>query len=281
MDKFVGGMQWPVLYVPRRVQTGVGQTAVTCDLRHCRRRLWLVPASRCAEAVVEGPYGTSTGSQTHPREPRLHDGRHVTWIGATGAVLLTTASKGWSRKVVCRSTTAAGREGRAGTKTRPKTAYGGRFDDNYQKAPQDLNRNQPPPTTSRSPKTGAWSDEIPESESMRQGQFKSPWTGQVYDRWAPEGVKQQKTDRQGGLGRARAFETPAQRDLRTAPVEKEVPDWQKYYPGTAPARLEPPKRNKKLLDRHAYRAGSFSDIFKQLVVSTMIDLKASSLAMQR
>merc|ERR1712129_655962 len=72
---------------------------------------------------------------------------------------------------------------------------------------------------------------------------------------------------------ARAFETPAQRDLRTAPVEKEVPDWQKYYPGTAPARLEPPKGNKKLLERHAYRAGSFSDIFKQLVVSTMIDLK--------
>ena len=34
---------------------------------------------------------------------------------------------------------------------------------------------------------------------------------QVYDRWAPEGKVQRKTDRQGGLARARAFETPTQR----------------------------------------------------------------------
>ena len=33
----------------------------------------------------------------------------------------------------------------------------------------------------------------------------------VYDRWAPEGKVQRKTDRQGGLARARAFETPTQR----------------------------------------------------------------------
>lgn len=34
---------------------------------------------------------------------------------------------------------------------------------------------------------------------------------QVYDRWSPEGKIQSKTDRQGGLARARAFETPTQR----------------------------------------------------------------------
>ena len=34
---------------------------------------------------------------------------------------------------------------------------------------------------------------------------------EVYDRWSPEGKIQRKTDRQGGLARARAFETPTQR----------------------------------------------------------------------
>ena len=35
---------------------------------------------------------------------------------------------------------------------------------------------------------------------------RSPWTGQVYDRWAPIGLKQKGTDRQGGLGRAGALD---------------------------------------------------------------------------
>lgn len=225
---------------------------------------------------MEGPFGTSTGSQTRPTELRQHGRQHVCWIGTTSAALLTTALKGWSRRCGCRSAAASVREGRTGMQTRNKNPYGGKFEvrDDFKKASQDVDKNRPPPS-SRHPKTGAWSDEVPESENMRQGQYTSPWTGQVYDRWAPDGLKQKETDRQGGLGRSRAFETPAQRDLRTAPPEVEVPEWKKYHPDLIPAHLKPRERKKKVLDRHAYSAGGFSDIFKQLVVSTITDLKVT------
>jgi len=274
MDNFVGGAQWPVARAPSRIKTGLGHSE-TRGLRSCRRHLWwMIPASRSAESVMEGPFGTSTGSQTRPKKPKGHNMKQVAWIGASGVALLTTASKGWSRRCVRRSA-AAVRVGGARTQTRHKNPHGGRFqdDEHDQGSQQDFDRNRPPPNTGRKPKTGAWSDEVPESENMRQGQFKSPWTGQVYDRWVPDGLKQKSTDRQGGLGRSRAFETPTQQELRTEPAEKEVPEWQKYYPGLAPQHLMPQKKNKKVLDRHAFRAGSFSDIFKQLVVSTIADLK--------
>jgi len=234
----------------------------------------VMPKSRCIDSVVEGPYGTSTSSQT--QHQTQHEQRRVTWIGATGAIVLMAASRGRSPKKTVGS--AAGRGVHGEVKTRREKPYSGRVDDDddaySQRATQNLDHSRPPPrNTGRRPKTGAWSDEDPENENMRQGQFTSPWTGQVYDRWAPDGLKQKGTDRQGGLGRSRAFETAGQRELRTAPVEKEVPEWQKYMPGLAPAHLKPPVKKKKVLERHAYRAGSFADIFKQLVVSSVLDLK--------
>mmetsp|Transcript_26261 Transcript_26261/g.81865 ORF Transcript_26261/g.81865 Transcript_26261/m.81865 type:complete len:415 (+) Transcript_26261:769-2013(+) len=110
---------------------------------------------------------------------------------------------------------------------------------------------------------------------MRQGEFQSPWTNQVYDRWAPIGLKQKGVDRQGGLGRARAYETPAQRRLREAlnPGQRVVPEWEKFYPGLGPSHMQPPPKKERVPMRHAYRAGNFSDIFKQLVVQTVVDLK--------
>lgn len=145
----------------------------------------------------------------------------------------------------------------------------------------DLNR---PPPVSRNPKAGAWKDGRPENEDDRQGQIKSPWTGQVYDRWAPQGGKQAGTDRQGGLARARAFQTKMQRRLQEAVEEQNrdanIPEWQKYEPGMAPPHVLPAninpdgtKKEGRPPQRHAYRAGNFADIFKQIVVQTVLDLK--------
>eukprot|EP00930_Biecheleria_cincta_P038716 TRINITY_DN2659_c0_g1_i1.p1 TRINITY_DN2659_c0_g1~~TRINITY_DN2659_c0_g1_i1.p1 ORF type:complete len:655 (-),score=110.13 TRINITY_DN2659_c0_g1_i1:18-1934(-) len=145
----------------------------------------------------------------------------------------------------------------------------------------DLER---PPPMSRNPKTGAWKDGRPENEESRQGQIKSPWTGQVYDRWAPQGGKQIRTDRQGGLSRARSFQTSMQRRMQQAVEEQKrdanIPEWKKYAPGAAPLHLLPaninPDGTKKEgppPQRHAYRAGGFADIFKQIVVQTVLDLK--------
>lgn len=151
-------------------------------------------------------------------------------------------------------------------------------------SPYVQNRHEPPPLTARgTPKTGAWESGAPDTENMRQGQFRSPWTGQVYDRWAPEGKVQRKTDRQGGLARARAFETPTQRQIATAVEERladHTPEWAKFYPGLAPIEKLPPGQRRsgaqvKTFDRHAYRAGNFGDIFKQLLVHTIVELKVA------
>jgi len=136
----------------------------------------------------------------------------------------------------------------------------------------------PPPGASGGPVSGAWKDGRPESESLRQGEFTSPYTGQVYDRWAPIGLKQNGTDRQGGLGRSRAYETPMQRKIRTALTpthEPKVEEWEKYYPGTAPPMMMPkPKlRREKKLKRHGLKAGSFEDIWKQICIQAVIDCK--------
>lgn len=135
---------------------------------------------------------------------------------------------------------------------------------------------RPPPIGyGGSPKSGAWKETLPENEKMRQGEFKSPWTGQVYDRWAPIGLKQKGIDRQGGLGRSRAYETPNQRKIREAltPHKQVVKEYEKYYPGLAPPHMQPRPKKERVPVRHAYRAGNFSDVFKQLVVQTVVDLK--------
>ena len=150
------------------------------------------------------------------------------------------------------------------------------------RSPYIQNRHEPPPISARgNPKTGAWENGWSETEQMRQGQFRSPWTGQVYDRWTPEGRQQRKTDRQGGLARSRAFETPTQRQIATAVEERladTTPEWAKYYPGLAPVEKLPMSQRRsgaqvKTFDRHAYRAGNFGDIFKQLLVHTIVELK--------
>jgi len=66
-----------------------------------------------------------------------------------------------------------------------------------------------------------------------------------------------------------------QRKIREArePGEVITPEFKKFYPGTAPENVTPPERGEKKHPRHAYRAGNFSDIFKQLVVQTVVDLK--------
>lgn len=152
------------------------------------------------------------------------------------------------------------------------------------RTPYVANRNEPPPLSARgSPKTGAWEKGAPEMESMRQGQFRSPWTNQVYDRWAPEDNKQLKTDRQGGLARARAFQTPTQRQIQTAVEEREAdntPEWKKFYPGLAPVHTLPKNQRMtgaqtNVFERHAFRAGNFGDIFKQTIVQTVVDLKVN------
>jgi len=107
-------------------------------------------------------------------------------------------------------------------------------------------------------------------------QFTSPWTGKVYDRWAPIGLdgKGDEMFRQSGLGAARAWETPVQRQLRSALSEDDdVEEWEKYYPGTAPPELMPPEKQGKEKTRHAFRAGNFQDIFKQICIQTIVDLK--------
>jgi 23S rRNA A2030 N6-methylase RlmJ len=141
-------------------------------------------------------------------------------------------------------------------------------------------KNRPPPALA-TPKSGAWTEGRPENENLRQGEFRSPWTNQVYDRWAPIGLKQTGTDRQGGLGRARAYETPKQQQIREALEQeggKNVPEWQKFQPGLAPPHLLPAKMREtglpaKFKVRHAQKAGNFADIFKQLIVQTVVDLK--------
>eukprot|EP00913_Durusdinium_trenchii_P024675 g23162.t1 len=150
------------------------------------------------------------------------------------------------------------------------------------RSPYVPNRHEPPPLTARgAPKTGAWENGTPETEQMRQGQFTSPWTGQVYDRWSAEGRLQRNTDRQGGLARSRAYETPTQRQIATAVEERDsdhTPEWAKYYPGLAPVDKLPLTQRRtgaqvQTFDRHAYRAGNFGDIFKQLLVHTIVELK--------
>lgn len=141
-----------------------------------------------------------------------------------------------------------------------------------------LDPNRPPPAgASGGPRSGAWTNGRPEAEAQRQGEYKSPYTGQVYDRWAPIGLKQKGTDRQGGLGRSRAYETPQQRKVREAlnPDEQVVPEWQKYYPGLAPEHLVPPDKKPKVPPRHGPWAGSYTDLFKQILVQTVVDLKVS------
>lgn len=45
---------------------------------------------------------------------------------------------------------------------------------------QPLRGHEPPPLSARgTPKTGAWETGAPDTETMRQGQFTSPWTGQA------------------------------------------------------------------------------------------------------
>jgi len=145
------------------------------------------------------------------------------------------------------------------------------------KAAFKMDKNRPPPAgASGTPTTGAWEGGRPDSENERAGEFKSPFTGQTYDRWAPLGLKQLSTDRQGGLGRARAYETPSQRQLRKALEEEEeddTPEYKKYYPGTAPQELRPEAKREYRRFRHAEKAGGFRDVFNQLVVSTLVDLK--------
>lgn len=141
-----------------------------------------------------------------------------------------------------------------------------------------INPDRPPPAgASGGPTGGAWKEGRPEGEDERQGEYRSPWTGQVYDRWAPIGLKQKGTDRQGGLGRARAYETPQQRQIREAYEQdgEDVSEEEKFYPGISPNDQEPrrgPKKEKKLL-RHANVAGGYKDIFKQLLVHTIVDLR--------
>lgn len=141
-----------------------------------------------------------------------------------------------------------------------------------------INPDRPPPAgASGGPTGGAWKEGRPEGEDERQGEYRSPWTGQVYDRWAPIGLKQKGTDRQGGLGRARAYETPQQRQIREAYEQdgEDVSEEEKFYPGISPNDQEPrrgPKKEKKLL-RHANVAGGYKDIFKQLLVHTVVDLR--------
>jgi len=145
--------------------------------------------------------------------------------------------------------------------------------------PRAIDPHRPTPIDTRAtPGTGAWENGVPESEGLRQGEFRSPYTGKVYDRWAPNGLQQQKTDRQGGLGRARAYETPQQRLLREAMQEqnRRTPEHEKFYPGLAPPEFAPrTKREPRARFRHARRAGNYADIFKQLVVRVLCDLKVS------
>jgi len=148
--------------------------------------------------------------------------------------------------------------------------------DKQEKRRETPNPYRPPPIGyGGAPKSGAWAESRPESEHERQGEFSSPWTGQVYDRWAPIGLKQKGIDRQGGLGRSRAYETPSQRKIREAldPNKIKVKEFEKYYPGLAPPHMTPPPKKERTPLRHAYRAGNFSDVFKQLVVQTVVDLK--------
>jgi 23S rRNA A2030 N6-methylase RlmJ len=138
-----------------------------------------------------------------------------------------------------------------------------------------LDKSRPPPEfTGQRPGSGAWGEGRPETEDQRQGLYKSPWTGQVYDRWAPIGLKQRSTDRQGGLGRSRAFQTPTQMNLNIVGDENKVMQEADYYdPDLVPAHLRPPERKPKPIYRCAQKAGCFPDILKQIVVQTIVDLK--------
>lgn len=116
------------------------------------------------------------------------------------------------------------------------------------------------------------------------GTFKSPWTGKVYDRFAPIGLapKGEEAYRTSGLGVARAYETPLQKKIKeTDSGQRPIEEWEKFYPGIEPERLKPeaemtkPRQPKKERppNRHAYRAGNFADMFKQVVLNTVVQLK--------
>mmetsp|Transcript_63363 Transcript_63363/g.151197 ORF Transcript_63363/g.151197 Transcript_63363/m.151197 type:complete len:558 (+) Transcript_63363:79-1752(+) len=113
-------------------------------------------------------------------------------------------------------------------------------------------------------------------EPERQGKFTSPYTGKVYDRFAPDGLEQIKVDRKGGLARSRAFETEGQRKQREQRREenKHTPEHRMFYPGLAPPEKVPRKKKEHVIFRHAKRAGNFGDIFKQMVVRALCDSKA-------
>lgn len=118
------------------------------------------------------------------------------------------------------------------------------------------------------------------------GTFTSPWTGKVYDRYAPIGLapKGEENYRASGLGVARAYETPMQKKINgtTAQGEAPVEEWQKYYPGLEPEHAKPehmrtkqpkPAKEPRPYQRHAYHAGNFADLFKQVVLNTVLQLK--------
>jgi 23S rRNA A2030 N6-methylase RlmJ len=94
----------------------------------------------------------------------------------------------------------------------------------------------------------------------------------VYDRWAPIGLRQRTTDRQGGLGRSRAYETPTQRKIRDPNEAEQALEMEldRYRGGGLAQRTEKLEKPKW---RCAKKAGGFQDLFKQMVVQTVLDLK--------
>jgi len=71
-----------------------------------------------------------------------------------------------------------------------------------------------------------------------------------------------------------------QRKIRSKlpPGTNRITEFEKFYPGIAPPHVKKPAEKKKgprQTQRHAFRAGGIDDIFKQIVVQTVIDLKVS------
>ena len=72
-----------------------------------------------------------------------------------------------------------------------------------------------------------------------------------------------------------------ERQIATAVEERmadHTPEWAKFYPGLAPLDKLPAQQRRSgaqvhTFQRHAYRAGNFGDIFKQLLVHTLVELK--------
>jgi len=203
------------------------------------------------------------------------------WVGAIATALPVCMMVGRGRAQRRRLTTGRRAARSSGGNPAPIVRAQKRLEKIAKKERRGIDPNRPPPRgSSGGPTSGAWKEGRPEGEDERQGEYRSPWTGQVYDRWAPIGLKQTGTDRQGGLGRARAYETPKQRQIREA-LEGEngedVSEKEKFYPGISPMDQAPrpgagEKKEKKLL-RHANVAGGYKDIFKQLVVHTIVDLR--------